>query len=283
MSAAEECDDGNAIPDDGCEPDCVFSCHSNAECDDLDACNGAETCVTSGTGATELMNCLSGEPPAVERCEICTAELGPHLPDEDGDGFPADRGQPCDDSELDCDDLDATVNPAASEICNGLDDDCDELVDEGVTVVTCAQDLDGDGYPGDATAMSMGSCTSCPAGTVPLRTDAIGNALLDCWDVADAFGPLVNPGQTAFFTEPYCASGDPGCALPFDYDCDGLEEQQDTGIGPNCDLLTLRGCRGDGWLPPVPDCGVTATFVDCRPLLGLVCRGQREDRRQACR
>ena len=29
----------------------------------------------------------------------------------------------------DCDDGDADINPSASEVCNGYDDDCDELID----------------------------------------------------------------------------------------------------------------------------------------------------------
>ena len=32
---------------------------------------------------------------------------------------------------LDCDDLDAQVNPLAIEICNGIDDNCDLNIDEG--------------------------------------------------------------------------------------------------------------------------------------------------------
>ncbi|MFO0750367.1 MAG: putative metal-binding motif-containing protein, partial [Myxococcota bacterium] len=42
-------------------------------------------------------------------------------PDADGDGFPA---------TCDCDDSRADVSPAASEVCDGGDQDCDGLVDE---------------------------------------------------------------------------------------------------------------------------------------------------------
>ena len=62
--------------------------------------------------------------------------------DEDGDGWSV-----CDE---DCDDADAAVHPEAEELCNDLDDDCDDLVDEGLPEDCddeCAQpDADGDGW-----------------------------------------------------------------------------------------------------------------------------------------
>ena len=45
--------------------------------------------------------------------------------DLDGDGFSVDAG--------DCDDADALVFPGASEACDGVDNNCDGAVDEGVT------------------------------------------------------------------------------------------------------------------------------------------------------
>ena len=54
--------------------------------------------------------------------------------DNDGDGFS--------ESEGDCDDTDSSIYPAAEEFPNEVDDDCDEIIDEG----TSSYDDDGDCY-----------------------------------------------------------------------------------------------------------------------------------------
>ncbi|MCK6524806.1 hypothetical protein L6R49_25665 [Myxococcota bacterium] len=60
------------------------------------------------------------------------------LPDDDGDGF---------DQESDCDDTNAAVNPEAQELCDGVDNNCDGVVDTDATdQATWYQDTDGDGY-----------------------------------------------------------------------------------------------------------------------------------------
>ncbi len=78
--------------------------------------------------------------------------------DEDGDGFY---------SYEDCDDTRGDVYPGAPEICDGIDNDCDGDIDEGV-LLTFYADTDEDGF-GDATVTEL-AC-SAPAGFVADNTD----------------------------------------------------------------------------------------------------------------
>ncbi|MBM4393999.1 MAG: putative metal-binding motif-containing protein, partial [Deltaproteobacteria bacterium] len=68
----------------------------------------------------------------------------------------------------DCDDGEASVNPAATEVCDGVDDDCDGTIDDGLATSTWYEDNDGDGY-GDASSSTV-ACDA-PAGSVANATD----------------------------------------------------------------------------------------------------------------
>jgi hypothetical protein len=94
--------------------------------------------------------------------------VGPAFwPDVDGDGVGDARGvavqactQPPGYSPLpgDCDDLNPLRSPWRSEGCDGIDNDCDDLVDEGVQTAYYP-DVDGDTY-GDAAAAPWLGCTA---------------------------------------------------------------------------------------------------------------------------
>jgi hypothetical protein len=72
----------------------------------------------------------------------------------------------------DCNDAMPNVNPAAIEICNNFDDDCDGTADDGLTFVNYYVDADGDGY-GTGTASNL--CSSPGAGYVTNNTDCNDN------------------------------------------------------------------------------------------------------------
>jgi len=130
-------------------------------------------------------------------------------PDADGDSYgdsslPANActqpsGYVADDT--DCDDTDAAVNTAATESCDGVDNDCDGTTDEddAVDVSTFYEDQDGDGY-----GWAWVSTTRCnaPSGYVSDATDC---------DDGDA---NTNPGATE-----YCDGHDD--------DCDGSTDEDD--------------------------------------------------------
>ncbi len=72
-----------------------------------------------------------------------TTDINTYYIDEDGDGYGdidvsiiVIGGAPTGyvDNSTDCDDQNAAVYPGATEITNGIDDDCDELVDENVAI-----------------------------------------------------------------------------------------------------------------------------------------------------
>jgi len=111
--------------------------------------------------------------------------LLPWWRDADGDGHGAgDPTEACEapegfvDSSDDCDDDDAGVSPSTEETCNGIDDDCDSDIDEGVLVEVFA-DTDGDGW-GDAAAPDFG----CEG------DEGVSTAPGDC----DDGDPYVHPG-----------------------------------------------------------------------------------------
>ncbi|MFN4290912.1 MAG: putative metal-binding motif-containing protein [Permianibacter sp.] len=70
--------------------------------------------------------------------------------DVDGDGFGDHRAQNVSNAGVliagvDCDDRCRGVHPNAPEVCNGIDDNCDGTIDEGVQI-SLYRDQDNDGF-----------------------------------------------------------------------------------------------------------------------------------------
>ena len=66
--------------------------------------------------------------------------------DGDGEGNPESILESCEepegnwvDNKTDCDDENSTVNLSADEICDGLDNDCDDAIDEEDDIVQSSQ------------------------------------------------------------------------------------------------------------------------------------------------
>jgi hypothetical protein len=105
----------------------------------------------------------------------------------------------------DCDDAQADVNPAATEICNGLDDDCDPATPEDQSADATAwftdTDLDGFGtgasisacvQPPDTSSVD-GDCDDDLAGVNPSATEVCNNGIdEDCSGAPDDGCPPVD-------------------------------------------------------------------------------------------
>jgi hypothetical protein len=136
-------------------------------------------------------------PNGIESCNAvdddCDGLIDDHAgpmywPDVDGDGYgdaSASSQRSCDwptgytDRGGDCDDAQAAIRPGATEVCDGVDNNCSGLVDENM-LVPFYPDNDDDGNGADPTGLlTIWRCpTPVPAGYV--RVDP--NVLDDCDD-----------------------------------------------------------------------------------------------------
>lgn len=131
VEAGEECDDGaNGDPDDGCRDDCTFTCRVNDDCGfDGNVCDGANICdpETNQCVAQGVLECLDANACTADTCDPllgCQNELI----DNDSDGEAPTLLGAC---GTDCNDMDPNVGMTATERCNGADDDCDGVEDNG--------------------------------------------------------------------------------------------------------------------------------------------------------
>ena len=124
----------------------------------------------------------------------------------------------------DCDDSDDAINPGASELCNGVDDDCDGFADDGLTYSTWYADADGDGYGSSLTTTS--ACAQ-PSGYVADATD--------CDDTDAATSPVAS--ETCNGADDDCdGSVDEGVTTTFYADADGDGYGDPAGATEDCSV-----------------------------------------------
>ncbi|MBP9828108.1 putative metal-binding motif-containing protein [Patescibacteria group bacterium] len=253
FTAGDDCDDENedVNPDadeycDGIDNDCSGLPDDNA----VDAITWYEDSDGDGFG-NELVTvaacevptdyvALSGDcddvdsltyPSAPEDCltgvdNNCDGYVGSD--DNDGDGVPA-----CDD----CDDGDFTIAPGADEYCDGIDNDCDALVDEeALDLQAFYVDDDGDGYGTNEFVLAC----SLPFGHA-INPD-------DCDDADEDVNPIADD---------ICDG--------LDNDCDGTADNDSTYFSAffrdadgdaygNAAIMSLQCFEGDGYVADATDC-----------------------------
>ena len=115
----------------------------------------------------------------------------------------------------DCNDNDALNFPGNSEVCDGADNNCNFVADEGLVFVDYYPDTDGDGA-GDSSFVPTLTCDGPPPGFVADRSDC------------DDTDPAVAPGAAEL--------------------CDGIDNNCDNGIDEAC------GACGNGAIEAPEEC-----------------------------
>lgn len=207
---------------------------------------------------TTVLGCSSGDGEDMSTPDDTPAESPPPLPtptptptpipldtvDNDLDGFSEAQG--------DCNDANAVIRPGAPEVCNGVDDDCDGLLDDGVTD-TVYLDIDDDGYgDGEVSAQACtvplgysgvdGDCDDGDAEIYPGAAEACDQVDQDCDGQVDEGFDVDGDGFTACGGDcnDGAASTYPGAVEVcdrVDQDCNGVNDDPwnyDKDPAPNC-------------------------------------------------
>mgnify|MGYP000270936296 FL=1 len=275
--AEEVCDgldnDCNGLADDGADGDPWYA---DTDLDSFgDPASEVFACEQPAGFIADSQDCDDDDPlvnPAAE--EVCdgidndcdgTVDVGASggdtwFADTDDDGFGdpdvtvmdcvAPAGFVGDDS--DCDDDDPTVNPDADEVCNGIDDDCDEVVDDdAIDRTTWFTDGDGDGFGDDdatieacemptGTVADGGDCDDDDNLTYPGAPELCDGADNNCDGIADDPVWWYRDNDNDGFGDESVAVFAPICAPPAgfvrdDTDCDDFNDATNPGASEVCD------------------------------------------------
>ena len=179
--------------------------------------------------------------------------------DVDQDGFGTEQliVQACEAPEgfvptgTDCDDTSAISFPGAEEVCDGLDNNCDEEVDEGL-LQEFYVDADGDGFGEESSIIE--------ACDISLGISSVAG---DCNDADPAQNPLITES---------CDGIDNNCDGVID---EGLQnvyylDQDEDGYGDQ--QQTLEACvQPEGYVEQAGDCDDIESFAN--PGMAEVCDG----------
>ncbi len=227
--------------------------------------------VDAATGATRMRVRLQFAFEPTDPCEefdygeteeytvnINTCALNTYYGDSDDDSYGnasvtiQSCAQPADyvSSNTDCNDNNASIHPNATELCNEIDDNCNDQEDEGLTVFTYYIDGDNDDF-GKVNGTSINSCLVVPPGGYAKTSN-------DC----DDNNSSINPGATEV-----CNSIDDNCnsqvddGLPsttFYIDADGDGDGNPSGSA----ITTCNTDPPSGYVESSGDCDDTDPVIN---------------------
>jgi hypothetical protein len=156
-------------------------------------------------------------------------------------------------NSTDCNDNNAAIKPGATELCNGIDDNCNGQIDENLSGTTWYKDNDGDTY-GNASIFIM-ACTQ-PTGYVANSTDCNDN------------NAAIKPGATEL-----CNGIDDNCNGQIDENLSGTTWYKDNdgdGFG-NASIFIMACVKPTGYVANSTDCNDNNAAV--KPTAIEICNG----------
>jgi hypothetical protein len=219
-------------------------------------------------------------------------DTGPGVQDADADGYPAGE---------DCDDDDASIHPGAEEICDGIDNDCDDEVDEGM-LSTWYADGDGDGWGDDGAPTEAcdapsgaverpGDCDDGNAESHPEAPERCNGLDDDCDDLidedlqeiwyrdgdGDGYGDAdsslesCDPGPGWVDDNLDCDDGDAEIRPGVEERCNDRDDDCDGAVDEGLERAWYQDADGDGHGDPEEE------RVDCEPGTGWVTAAEADD------